>query len=362
MKIQRETKSQQHKFLEEGMGIFAFPLVLYYQLSGIADVVFPLFQSKHRGYGNQLLIFFDSFLFVPYPKRVSRAFQLLSIELDAFEQASLNVHEARIRQFLWIASFSTITAVVIFLFWIFLPYEQLPDQWRPFVSSGVLLLYVLAGWTAYRTTVLLIRKYYADTLFLINGLYLLLELLHSDKLTTAKHRLRIQRRLNFLSQSVNLLMRRYESASIENNFLIYCQFKNIEEFIRERERLVVFPKKSTYRKLWKDFTGILPALLTGNYGDLPSVQKEWSQPAQVSLLRRVATGTIALLGIVIPGLFLYYIYVKKAALPNNMDINIFTAAMVGLLLLTVDSVLKLGLVESLIATIKGVRELSSSSS
>jgi hypothetical protein len=288
-----------------------------------------------------------------------RAVEILGIKNDA-NAVILDWHEKRLNTSANLALQTPYLIVIAISTLILLASDRLPDPYARLLSSNVFFqVYLFTGLIiGFRITSLITRKYYADSLCARNGLYLMLELLHPHGLSTPTHRKRIQGRLNYLANNVSLLAHRYKSTSSANEQKINERFETIEQYIRERERWVVLPKESTITKLRKDFSLLLPILINGNYGEFafPAWEKQ-SSIEKIPSWRKVASGILGLLGIVVPTVSLYTYYVSGTLKIADNNAATFTAVMVAWLILTLDTILKLGLIETFANLVKSVREL-----
>jgi hypothetical protein len=355
MEIQPRVDLTKYQFIDEGIWLFSRFNYFLYRLMGMAEVYVPVVEKGFRGLLQNIGL-------GEYQDLIDGAARLLGINTEN-NAPMLKWHDKRLRNLIR----QYIPAVAIFLsFFLFVISDAVfavSERYLNFLildSSFIGIYFALFIIFVSRIFVLFLRKNYADTLSAVNGIYLVLELFHPDGISTPTHRKRIQTRLNFLSNSILLLAQRYRSSSTENERVIYRHFHAMESYIRERERWVVLPKENTLADLRKDFVALLPILINGNYGDFSGPITEIQEVLQeIPYWRRIAGGILAFIGLVIPIVSLVNLYVLKSKdfLPTNADPNTFTAIMAAWLLLTLDSILKLGLIETFTNLVKSVRDL-----
>lgn len=350
METQPKADLSNYIFADESSWIFSGFINFITNLMGMAEMIIPLVE---RGFIRRFRVLGK---LIKGEYSISIAAKMLAIKND-FRVNMINWHDKRLMGFNFMISIAYIPIAFIGAVLLALVPEKYLNaaSLRVFFQIYIFLLAILS----IRIGSLMIRKHYADTISAMNGIYLMLELFHPDGISTPNHRKRIQRRLNFLANSIVLLAQRYRSASGENERLISEHFQSIEEYIRERERWVVLPKETTLEELRKDFAALLPILINGNYGDFIVPVKEQKIKQEPPYWRKVAGGILGFIGLVIPIFSLMNLYVIKTQdfLPANTDPNTFTAIMAAWLLLTLDGILKLGLIETFTNLVKSVREL-----
>jgi hypothetical protein len=343
MEIKTNVDFGQYKYRDEN------PISNFFDsLSGLKEIKPPIVEKK----------FLSRFT----PKReyfILQVAEFLGIQNES-NRSLLEWHDKRLRKFK-----STVNWVrwllIIGLPFVFISSFFAATWVQNFVSNSIIWIFYLLLLFGNRISFLIIKKYYADTICLMNGLSLMLALFHPDGISTPTNRTRIQKRMDYLANSIIQLTQLYKSTSTETDQFIYDHFHAMENYVRERETLVVLPREGTFDQLKKDLATLLPFLINGNYGDFSVPAKEKQDEAkEVPYWRRVASGILGMLGIVVPVITLVAHYGFKAIPSQGTDAgetNTLIIMMVAWLLLTLDSILKLGLIETFTNIVKSVREL-----
>lgn len=165
--------------------------------------------------------------------------------------------------------------------------------------------------------------------------------------------------IRHLARNTQLLPHCYRSPDVNTQRKTFRHFKELENFIRERECWAIAPADTTLEDLRKDFKDLALIFITGNYGlfkwqdtgaELAPPLPRWKSAPAVTLRVVGAVFPLALMGA----------YLWKAELfPHvNIDKNILGFIFVSWLLLTIDAGLKLGVVSQLTSIAKGIKDLS----
>jgi len=346
MEIETKVDFGQYKFRDENsVGNF------FDGLSGIKEIKPPLVKK-------QLL----SNLMPLWGKRsyfILQVAEFLGIENDT-NRSILEWHDKRLRNFRSTAGWVSVLLILGLPIIIILASGFTNnDQILNYIFSSFFLMLLLLILFGNRISILIIKKYYADTICLMNGLSLMVELSHPDGISTPTNRRRIQTRMEYLANSMILLAQKYASASSHIDQRIHAHFHAMEEYIRDRETWVVLSNKDTLNQLRKDFAELLPFLITGNYGEFEVPSEEKKQNEEIPYWRRVASGILGMLGIVVPVITLvaHFGFKSFPAQGTEAEANTLVIMMVAWLLLTLDGILKLGLIETFTNIVKSVREL-----
>jgi len=355
MEIQPKVDLSKYKFADEAFWIFSPINNTLIQLMGMSEVIMPLMTKKFGGTFRNLAATLKGEYFI------SIAARMLGIQNDV-NVIMLRWHNNRSRKYILAISVSYMPFVFLGALFVAFASALAPENYSIVLFSNVFvqIYFLIIVVLSFQIGVLMMKKYYADTLSAMNGLYLMLELFHPEGINTPSHRKRIQKRLKYLSHSIRLLAQQYKSDSTENERLIGAHFRAMEDYIHERERWVVLPKENTLEELRRDFSALLPILINGNYGEFVIPTKEFPEGEKpVPYWRRVASGILWFTGLVTPIFSLINIYIlqSKTFLPEGTDPNTIGAIMGAWLLLTIDGILKLGIVETFINVVKSVREL-----
>ena len=232
-----------------------------------------------------------------------------------------------------------------------------------FTSQGVLensilfVLLIIIAIFALRIAVIFVDKHYADTLSAISSIYLLIELEQDDVITDPEKRRELLNRVRILERNIQLLPLCFSSGSSQNDLWIYSYFKKIENYVREREKWVVAPTEKTLKTLREDFSTLADIMISGNYGEFISKEKE-KEPGQSLTVSPKYTSLLRLLATILPFILLIAIFVFPNAINAlGIDNNIVALFLLAWLLLAIDSSLRLGILDKATTIIKTIREL-----
>jgi len=303
-------------------------------------------------------------------QNIDRFFQLLRIEGTKIE-----VVQELVRRLKW---YSFITGVfgIVLAFGLAISFNSLltnmPNWIEGFQSDFssntsvglnllLLLIVILYGMTlvvAYRIPALMITRYFAESLCAVQGLNIMLELTHPNSLILKSNRKKLQNRVNSLAHTVLLMAHQYDSGSNANDEWTYKHFKEMELYIRERERWIIAPRETSLADLQRDFRGLLDILLSGNYGEFRYDAGELVTPRDIPIWQQVLKSVFSALGIVIPISVLYIVYIDPARIQTfGIESNTIVLLSMAWLFLALDSLFSFGLVEKVINLIKTFREL-----
>jgi hypothetical protein len=235
-----------------------------------------------------------------------------------------------------------------------------------FISYLLTVIVILAMYLAFlmlsviclRVTAILTDKYFADTLCVLTVLYLVIELSRDDTLTRPGRRKEILHRINFLARNTLLMPLRYASKSRDNQNWVHKHFKNMELYIRERERWAIAPKETTLSKLRADFYKLVPVYLTGSYGDFDWMEERAPKEVVLTRRQRFVAAFPRMMGFLLPILIMgYFLWRPAQAEAMGLKGSVIAIILISWVLLTIDTVLRLGVVASLVNLAKGIKDL-----
>lgn len=207
---------------------------------------------------------------------------------------------------------------------------------------------------------ILISRFYAESLCIRTILELIVELkMGEEVLANSKRRKAIISRVNYLAKMTLLLPSRYASKSETNLIWSAKHFKRLELYIRERERWIIAPTKTTLYDLEVDFSALAPIYIFGNYGQFvwPTLEDSIDK-TNSHWLNRLFTGLPRFLGLSFPFLLLGVFWWRPGLYSSiPLENNVKTIILTAWLLLALDVGLKSGVVSQLVSLAKGIREL-----
>lgn len=202
-------------------------------------------------------------------------------------------------------------------------------------------------------------RYFAEILCVVGSFYIVFELQQPDVLIFSWKKRRLLDRVDYLARKVLLLGISYSSGDAATRAWAQQHFRNIERYIREKEKIIIAPQKETLQKLRSDFYEMASVFVTGNYGakvwekDLPVTQEK-----QQTSLQRVINGFFRFIGIVAP-IVIIAAMVMFPEQGNVLGLENKTVSLIALswFLLTLDNILKLGVVEQVANLAKAIKGL-----
>ncbi len=202
------------------------------------------------------------------------------------------------------------------------------------------------------------RSRFADAFSLLSILYLLIELYHDDVLLDPRKKISLQLRINNLSRNISFLQNRYASKNKSNQDWSKEHFHRLSNFVNEREKWVISPNESTLDDLRTDFYLIAKILASGNYGEF-----KWEYAGEIKVNEQVDSKNsykifvLKFVGLVLPLLTLLFLIFYPQYLPNGVDVNLVTLIFISWLLITIDSLLKLGVIAGIVNLAKEIKNL-----
>jgi len=218
-----------------------------------------------------------------------------------------------------------------------------------------LLLYLIFT-VSVRSTQFFIGKRYAGTLCVVLSIFLVIELSRDDPFFPPARKKSILAKINDLARNTLLLPFAYSSKSENNKVWARQHFKTLEAVIRERERWVIAPTKSTQDDLRRDFFKLGQLYMSGQFGDhdwqVDAVSIEKSK--ELSAMQKVLRSIFIVLPVVLLGLLFSYPTIQETL---GVDATVITIFLISWLLLVIDDSLNLGIVERLSSFVKIIRDL-----
>lgn len=231
-----------------------------------------------------------------------------------------------------------------------------------------ILLFMILFWISTTIPLVLINKvlfntldrYFASSLAIQTLLYLLVDLNYSEVMYRSDMRLQVIRRMNYMIRCIRLLSLQMSYLNKDSSMWIEEHFRAIEMFVRERQRWAMAPVATTRDDLEEDFRYLAYIFITNQYGEfhwspqLPSEEKK--QPVtKANSWQSLWRPIIALLPLII-----FFFVLWKQEILKNMGIppNVISLISISWLLLLIDRFLNLGIIESIITTAKGIRDIN----
>ncbi|MCB0212972.1 MAG: hypothetical protein KDJ52_26755, partial [Anaerolineae bacterium] len=197
------------------------------------------------------------------------------------------------------------------------------------------------------------------SLFFGHGI-VLFDLCHDDVLINPDKKKDLMLRLDYIASRTLMLASRYSSRNERNQDWANRHFKEMELYVRERERWIIAPVASTLENLRSDFYEISQIYIIGNYGDF-SWQDLYVATDIITFrwYQRLIKGIPRLVGIMLP-LLLMGLYLWQPGLfpAIQIDANVVTLLFMAWLLLAIDATLNLGIVTGLANLAKGLKDLA----
>jgi hypothetical protein len=208
-----------------------------------------------------------------------------------------------------------------------------------------------------RILLILLGKRYAETLCVATSIYLVIELGRRNAFFPLARKKSIIARINDLSENTILLSHSYTSKDKNNQLWLTQHFKALENYLRERERWVIAPKKSTQNELQRDFNKLAQHYISGQNGDhewLEGTPALLERSKELTSAKNVFRIIIAALPVVLLVLLFYF-----PSIQDNLGIDAtpITIILIAWLLLVIDSNLNLGIVERVSSFAKIIKEL-----
>lgn len=203
-------------------------------------------------------------------------------------------------------------------------------------------------------------RYFASSLAVRGLLFLLVELNHPSALAHSGLKILIVQRMNRIVQYCRLMSLRMASLNNDNSIWIKRHFKEIELFIRERQRWAIAPIATTQETLEEDFYNFAPIFISNMLGEIPwSPQTLNIESPQVDRKVNFWKNVLKLLLSTLP-LAVFAILLLNKNLLNEWKMNpqVIVLLSIAWSILLIDRTLNLGLVESVVKIAQGIRDIS----
>jgi hypothetical protein len=228
----------------------------------------------------------------------------------------------------------------------------LADLMLIFVASMMVTVIVM------RVAGLMLNRDFAESLCVTAVLYLLVDLHRPDVLARPDHRRVLMDRFNSLVRATQLLALRYPCSDPATSTRLQRHFREMIAYIRARQGWVVTPRGTTLDDLRRDIGSLARIYLTGSYGEFTwdpqaAVERD-PPPAWKSFLR----GTWRAVVLVVPLVGMGYLLQHPDTLARwGVEPTPVAFLFMAWLVVTVDAILHLGFVSSVVSLAKNLKEL-----
>jgi hypothetical protein len=200
-----------------------------------------------------------------------------------------------------------------------------------------------------------------ETLCIIQIINLNLELTRDDVIYRRDVKSMVLFRMDYLARVTMLIPLHYGIGKPSNEKWIQQHFQNISYYIRERRRWLIAPNETTLDDLRRDFRKLAYYYLTGKYGAW-----EWQSfelPTEVSKqtrFQKIQGNLIRFIVVTVPLLIMafYILFPSKFPNPNAKILENLPVIFIAWFFVSLDVNLKLGIIESLVKLISGLKDLS----
>jgi hypothetical protein len=290
------------------------------------------------------------------------------------QQELLRAHATRLKLRDTCLTLLTLATFYVFIALLLAALLGLIDAWLdadPDVAESVLVavflivsvvfsaVYVGFWRIAVRFSALVTDRYFAESLCAAASIYLLLDLARPEAVRNPLRKQGVLERIHALGTWTALMGLRHSGGDPRVRDRIGGHFKQMEQFVREREGWLLTPMESTVADVRGDIQRLAEMYVRGDYGRFtfqPGVETPISVPSHpVSRAFRAAGRGLAL---TTPLIVLAYLLIN----PDDINLSDTAASVLPLvfvawLLLTLDTVLKLGVVSNVVALAKGIKDL-----
>lgn len=189
----------------------------------------------------------------------------------------------------------------------------------------------------------------------MSGIYLLVLLGKESDLSDPEVRRDILYRIRILRRNITLLSLTFSPVNVAWPTL---HFKQLENFVRERECWTIAPQAQTLNDLRRDFGQFVEMLITGQYGDFTWDSEAFQRITPAAVEKKPAEKAIRFLAGILPFLLLLILFLFPAQISAiGFDHNAVTLFLLAWLLLAIDSGLNLGLMERVVGLAKTFKDL-----
>ena len=164
-------------------------------------------------------------------------------------------------------------------------------------------------------------------------------------------------RMDYLAKTTELLASHYAFWNRTNRKWILKQFKSINNYILERQRWFIFPQENTLQDLREDFACLAKFYLNGKYGSFNCQSYEETERSGLKFQENFWVNLGKFLGIIFPLVVMIFFINVDQNLSDSARTTIIYLAFAWVLVV-IDIKLKLGVLESLLKLINGLRDLN----
>jgi hypothetical protein len=227
------------------------------------------------------------------------------------------------------------------------------------VVISFLLMYLFLAGVAQRIMYVLFGKMYAPSLCANSVVMVNFFLLPDNALTNPEVRKKLLAHIRDLAQNTLLLPLCYRSTDAATQRKAFRHFKELESYVRERERWAIAPADTTLDDLRRDFKELASIYITGRYGLFRWQDAGGDEPAPpVSRWKGISAAVLRFVGFILPlGLIGAYLWQPELFPGVEVEKKVVVLIFIAWLLLALDVGLKLGVVGQLTSIAKGIKDL-----
>ena len=238
----------------------------------------------------------------------------------------------------------------------------LPDAFATLLSLSVFPIIVFAVFVVATIIVRFVSRlmttYFVESLCVSTIIYVILDLCRDNILTRPDAKKLLLYRINYLAELTLALALRYTRGNTDNKDWVKEHFRQLQLYIRERERWIIAPTFGTLATLRKDFYQLAPIYIMGDFGTFKWQSPVNSEKPEPNWKQRLAGGVVRFVGIIMPmGLMGAYLWQPSLFPFVHIDSNVVSLVFIAWLLLSIDITRKLGVVAELSKLAKGIKEL-----
>lgn len=227
--------------------------------------------------------------------------------------------------------------------------------WILFLLVELVLMAMLAMMFR-RLTELLLDRHFAEAICATQTLYLLVELRREDVLARTDRRRDLVARLDELARAARLLGLQYGAGQPATRSRVQRHFREIARYVEERRVWAITPMETTLQDLTRDLRELAHIFITGTYGELGWGPEEVDH-ATSGWRSAVRTAGRAV-ALVAPFAGIAYLLPRPEVIQSLGGTgNVVLLVMIAWALLSVDAVLRLGLVSGVVSLAKSIKEL-----
>ena len=201
-----------------------------------------------------------------------------------------------------------------------------------------------------------VDRKYADSLCLLTVLFLVCEMTRDDYLFHPGKRRSILRRINLLAKLTRLLYVSFPSGHEKTKEWSLDKFKELELYVRENERSVIAPTRTTVTLLREKMTSLFDIYLFGQYGDdvwngNPPVLDKIEETKFDQWVKRI-------IGFIVPGVLAVLISANPS-ISEFFGIESKTLLLIiaAWLILSIDAVLGVVVIDKIVKTAREIKNL-----